>query len=259
MCREAWGGVCVRHAEENKTDKTSARVIKVGAQGNTCEEATSGTAGKCLTSHCDVTIGGNSYCSQCSKPSDHLVDGKCVAASGDTNNNCVNTNNQGTCTQCDGQSFMYQGGCYQTGNQNPGNTLCTAAANGICTQAAEGYFVPPGATADKQSVVKCDDIAGVTIGNNNGAYKGIANCVTCTAPQTNSAGGTATCTVCVDGKYGDTCATDCDANCKACKDTATQCTSCKSSGNNQYFKEGTNGDGTGTCVAEGGCATHTFQ
>ncbi|ESU41158.1 Variant-specific surface protein, partial [Giardia duodenalis] len=190
---------CVRHAEEDKTDKTSARVIKVGAQGNTCEEATSGTAGKCLTSHCDVTIGGSQYCSQCSKNDDHLVDGKCVAAGEDANSNCV-SNNQGSCTSCANSYFMYQGGCYQTGNQNPGNTLCTAASNGKCTQAAAGYFVPPGADNTHQSVVSCGDAAnGVTLGDKK--YVGVADCAKCNAPGLLSAAGTATatCTECAAG------------------------------------------------------------
>ena len=105
---------------------------------DTCPKVSdsSQVTGKCAQNKCDVTIGGNPYCSQCSEPSDHLVDGKCVAASGDTNNNCVNTNNQGTCTQCDGQSFMYQGGCYQTGASNPGilSALLHQMANALQPQ-----------------------------------------------------------------------------------------------------------------------------
>ncbi|ESU45577.1 Variant-specific surface protein, partial [Giardia duodenalis] len=219
----------------------------------TCEVDSASTPGKCKT--CGATIGTDTYCSVCTGTNYAPVNGACMDVS--ASNQFCTGHASGVCNQCGDASFMFTGGCYGVGGA-PGSNLCTDASEGKCTQAAEGYFVPPGATADKQSVVKCDDTTGVTVGSNNGAYKGIVNCVTCTAPQTNIAGGTATCTACVDGKYGDTCATDCDANCKACKGTATQCTSCKDSGNNQYFKEGTNGDGTGTCVAEGGCGNTHF-
>ncbi|KWX11114.1 hypothetical protein QR46_4932 [Giardia duodenalis assemblage B] len=261
VCREARDGACVRHAEKNKTDRASARVIKVGAEGNTCEEATSGTAGKCLTSHCDVTIGGSQYCSQCSKNDDHLVDGKCMAADEDANSNCV-SNNQGSCTSCANSYFMYQGGCYQTGNQNPGNTLCTAAANGICTQAAEGYFVPPSATASKQSVIKCDDIAGVTVGSIN--YKGIANCAECAAPQAGDSGDKpATCKACADGYFVDSDGAACTQcqdtdNCVKCDAGADKCTKCKASGTKPYFKKNDGDDPTGTCVTREECKTTHF-
>ena len=93
---------------------------------------------------------------------------------------------------------MYQGGRYQTGASDPGNTLCTAASEGKCAKAAEGHFVPPGATAAKQSVVKCDDIAGVLVDSTT--YKGIDKCATRTAP---SSGQTAACTACVDGYFAE--------------------------------------------------------
>ncbi|ESU42306.1 Variant-specific surface protein, partial [Giardia duodenalis] len=208
VCREARDGACVGYAEKNKTDRTSARVIKFGAE-ETCPKATSDSSaetGKCKKTKCDVTIGGNKYCSQCSKNNDHLIDGKCVAAYEDANSNCVNTNNQGTCTQCNGQSFMYQGGCYQTGASNPGNTLCTAASDGKCTQAAEGYFVPPGADASHDSVVSCGDTAGVTFGSgsNTKTYKGVTGCAKCSAPNSvsgNTGTAAATCTECTTNLY----------------------------------------------------------
>ncbi|ESU39979.1 Variant-specific surface protein, partial [Giardia duodenalis] len=182
VCRETRDGACVGRAEENKTDKTSAKMIRAGA-GDTCPKVdndSSQETGKCKNTKCDVMIGGNPYCSQCSLETDHLVDGKCVAAGEDANSNCV-SNNQGSCTSCANSYFMYQGGCYQTSEPNPGNTLCTAASDGKCAQAAVGYFVPPGATADKQSVVKYDDTTGVEVSSNT--YKGVDKCATCTAPS----------------------------------------------------------------------------
>ncbi|ESU43091.1 Variant-specific surface protein [Giardia duodenalis] len=54
---------------------------------------------------------------------------------------------------------------------------------------------------------------------------GVANCQTCTAP--NSAPGTATCSACQEGYYkaGDAC-TQCNSACATCETSATQCTSC---------------------------------
>ena len=221
MCREARDGACVGYTEENKIDRTSARVITVGAE-ETCPKATSDSSaetGKCKNTKCDVTIGGNPYCSQCSKLDEHLVDGKCVAANTDSTNNCV-SNNQGSCTSCANSYFMYQSGCYQTGDQNPGNTLCTAASDGKCTTAAEGHFVPPGATASKQSVVKCDDTTGVEVSTNT--YKGVLNCEVC-RPSATPAG--------------------------ARTDSVAVCTKC---GNSKYLKA----DGSG-CVESSGCASGT--
>ncbi|ESU40137.1 Variant-specific surface protein, partial [Giardia duodenalis] len=253
--REARDRACVRYAEEVRAEKTSAKVGVAGAEEtSTCDPATSAdpVSKKCAQNKCDVTIGGNSYCSQCSKNDDHLVDGKCVAADEDANSNCVNTNNQGTCTQCNGQSFMYQGGCYQTGDQNPGNTLCTAASDGKCTTAAEGYFVPPSATADKQSVISCSESTPVTLADGK-QYKGVSNCLVCTAPTTTeSTPNLAVCTTCTDGKYGSDCAGTCHLDCKTCAggNTNDKCTSCKSTGKT-YFKKG---DGeTGECVEKASC------
>ena len=162
----------------------------------------------------------------------------------------------GTCSACKGASSMYQGGCYQTGASSPGDTLCTAASEGKCTKAAEGHFVPPGATADKQSVVKCDDIAGVLVDSTT--CKGIDKCATCTAP---SSGQTAACTACVDGHFAESSGASCTVcvdPCKTCKGANNRCASCRPD-TNPYFKEGGANDGAGPCVPEGGCATHTFQ
>ena len=122
-----------------------------------------------------------------------------------------------------GASSMYQGGCYQTGASSPGNTLCTAASEGKCTKAAEGHFVPPGATAAKQSVVKCDDIAGVLVDSTT--CKGIDKCATCTAP---SSGQTAACTACVDGYFAGSSGasrTVCVDPCETCKGANNRCAS----------------------------------
>ncbi|ESU43689.1 Variant-specific surface protein, partial [Giardia duodenalis] len=267
VCREARDGACVGYAEENKTDKTSAGIIRAGAEETpTCEAVTdsNSVSTKCAQGKCDITIGGNPYCSKCSKLDEHLVDGKCVAASGDANSNCV-SDNQGSCTSCANSYFMYQGGCYQTGGQNPGNTLCTAASDGKCTTAAEGYFVPPGATASKQSVVKCDDTTGVEVSSNT--YKGVDKCATCTAPSsvTVREAKAAICESCIEGYYVDSDGSVCTqcadtTNCAVCLATGTnkgKCTECKSSSSNNYLKITDTETQSGDCVAQAACTgTH---
>ena len=188
---------------------------RVRAPEDTCTPSSSAAPGKCEQTSCTVLINGQIYCSKCSKLDEHLVDGKCVAASEDANSNCV-SDTGGACSSCAKVSFMYQGGCYQTGGQNPGNTLCTVASDGKCTTAAEGYFVLPGADASHDSVVSCGDAAnGVTLGDNK-KYVGVANCAKCNAPGSLSAAGTvtATCTECTAGfLHASSGSTSCVAEC----------------------------------------------
>ena len=136
VCRETRGGACVGHTEEDKTDNVSAKVGAAGAEGNTCEEATSGTAGKCLTSYCDVTISGNSYCSQCSTAAEYLIDGACTTASDISNADTICASpSGGKCGSCGDGYFMYKGGCYDKASA-PGNLICKTAGStdGICQE-----------------------------------------------------------------------------------------------------------------------------
>ena len=193
-----------------------------------------------------------------------------------------------TCSKCDAATyFLYKGGCYSR-DAAPGNTMCTAvSSSGVCSQAAEDYFVPPGADATHDSVVSCgDSVTGVTIDNKQ--YKGVASCEKCDASKlSDNAGGTATCTKCVENKYlitagacGEGCtggtqfstetaesgkkcfecgdATNGVDGCEKCttpgegkaKPTCTKCTS------SSYLK--TAADGTTTCVAKGDCKDDYF-
>ncbi|ESU44010.1 Variant-specific surface protein [Giardia duodenalis] len=140
VCREVRGGACVRRAEEDKTDRASAKVIRAGA-GDTCiQEATSGTpeSTKCKTGKCDVTIGGSQYCSQCSKDTEFPINGVC------TTEKDTNTCATGACTSCKAGYFLHRGGCYQIGGA-VGLLICddktaTSGKDGICVSCHEGYF-----------------------------------------------------------------------------------------------------------------------
>ncbi|ESU41741.1 Variant-specific surface protein [Giardia duodenalis] len=139
---------------------------------------------------------------------------------------------------------MYKGGCYETTNAI-GKTMCTKAAEGVCTAPASGYFVPGDKVANtEQSVVSCGDAAtGVTVAADSGnKYKGIANCEECTTPDA-AAGARATdkfakCTKCSAGKYlkDDGSTTQCVATANDCgdgyaakqdTDKGNQCVSCE--------------------------------
>ena len=152
------------------------------------------------------------------------------------------------CTQCAQQSFMFQGGCYRTG-QDPGQVMCTNAASGVCSAAADGYFLPPPDDRDAfhQSVIPCGDVEEITVGNSH-KYKGVAHCTQCDTPT--AAGDTtavaATCTVCEDGYFVASAAcTACDERCATCEGTNSEskCKSCKDG----YFLGATNG-AAGKCI-----------
>ncbi|ESU40632.1 Variant-specific surface protein, partial [Giardia duodenalis] len=263
VCREARGGACVRYAEENSVDGGRHGTQSSRAHGSTegverVRKATcADNTNKCQT--CKVQIGDSLYCSQCKTETANIapVNGICKDVSSDTA--LCKTNAGGKCTQCDGQSFMYQGGCYQTGDPNLGNTLCTAASNGKCTQAAAGYFVPPGADNTHQSVVSCGDAAnGVTLGDNK-KYVGVADCAKCNAPRSLSAAGTATatCTECAAGfLHTPTGSTSCVSKCPEGyfehTDSNTQKKTCQScSGENTGL--------TPAGVGVAGCAACTYD
>ncbi|ESU40164.1 Variant-specific surface protein, partial [Giardia duodenalis] len=230
VCREARDGACVMHKEEDKTDKTSAKVGATGVEETpTCEAVTDSTpvSKKCAQNKCDVTIGGSQYCSQCSKPDEYLIDGACTAQVG-TSGCKLKGSADGTCESCGAGYFLHKGGCYAQATP-PGQTICqTAGSDGTCTTCSEanGYFKNPEAAATTDSCISCSDTTGVAIGESNTkTYKGVAGCAKCTASGqiTEPTGGTkeATCTECNANLYlktvtGDTPTTSCvdESTCK---------------------------------------------
>ncbi|ESU40180.1 Variant-specific surface protein [Giardia duodenalis] len=224
VCREARDGACVGYKEEDKTDKASAGIIRAGVEETpTCEEASSSSEeqGKCAQNKCDVTIGGNEYCSQCSTAAEYLIDGACTTQIGTSGCQVKSDSADGTCASCTGANyFLHSGGCYSTAEDKPGRTLCTAASGGVCTTAATGYFAIPNAPNTGESVVKCDDTTGIQI--NTDKYLGTADCEVC-RPSATPAG--------------------------ARTDSVAVCTKC---GSNKYLKS----DGSG-CVESSGCTSDT--
>lgn len=76
------------------------------------------------------------------------------------------------CGQRDGPYFLYKGGCYSTSDAT-GQKPCTAASAGVCSAAATGCFIPPGATKTNQAIMACDDTAEITLTNTK-KYAGAA-------------------------------------------------------------------------------------
>ncbi|ESU44555.1 Variant-specific surface protein [Giardia duodenalis] len=212
VCREARDGACVGYAEEVRPERAGTGETRNSRAA--CTPTSGGSAGTC--EQCEATIGGTAYCSKCNEPNTYApVDGVCedVETKQDKKALCT-AHSKGICTQCGSTSFLYKGGCYQPGDGKPGQSLCVLAAKGVCTQAADGYFIPTGAANTDQSVVACDDEAGVAVGGST--YKGIANCQECAAPDAAPGARTdkvATCTRCVDPKYlkGNECVENADA------------------------------------------------
>ncbi|ESU40509.1 Variant-specific surface protein [Giardia duodenalis] len=200
VCREARDGACVRYVEEVRAGRAGAGEARNSRA--VCTPTSGGSAGTC--EQCEATIGGTAYCSKCNEPNTYApVDGVCVAVDTEPGKNALCTaHSDGACTECGSTSFLYKGGCYQPGDGKPGQSLCVLAAGGVCTEAATGYFVPPGAANTDQSVVACDDEAGVAVGGST--YKGIANCQECAAPDaapSARADKVAVCTRCANPKY----------------------------------------------------------
>ncbi|ESU40215.1 Variant-specific surface protein, partial [Giardia duodenalis] len=221
VCREARGGACVGHAEEARAETKE----QLGA--GTCEEVTGNEPNTCKT--CGAVIGGTKYCSACNVDSNTAsapVDGQCTTE----NNECPQKAN-GMCTQCAHESFMFQGGCYSK-DAVPGNTMCeTTDSAGVCTQAKQGYFVPPGADNAHQSVISCADETPVVLASNK-QYKDVANCLKCTKPADGTPGTpmAAACDECAPGYFKNgaactqyhssclTCSAAGGSGCKSCKD-----------------------------------------
>ncbi|ESU40567.1 Variant-specific surface protein [Giardia duodenalis] len=249
VCREARDGACVRHAEELKVGRTEARER---VASGTCTSGTDPT--NCKADMCNVQIGGETYCLQCNAENDHLIDGACVTTgTQDAATICVSPT-QGKCGSCGNGYFMYKGGCYNFAGEL-GSLICAdpesgAAAGkaGVCTKCVAGFFKHPSPANNKQSCTACNETD--TIDD----VRGVLKCKVCNPPNDT---GAATCTACADGTFvnnsGAEC-TSCNAACATCTSAeTTACTSCKDSGNNQYFKEGDANDGTGTCVSEATC------
>ncbi|KAE8304422.1 VSP [Giardia duodenalis] len=240
----------------------------------------------CAANACNVLIGGKLYCSQCNTgfvP----INGKCVGKD-DVTDKCTaadgNTASDETCAKCAGQTFMYKGGCYEQAIE-PGNVMCGGAAGGKCTQATEGYFLPPGADNAHDSVVSCGDSIGVTLTGNK-KYTGVDGCTACDGLQlTVEASGVAKCTACgpdaqqtarivktdgdvtscvtehectstagffVDATGSKKC-TKCAETCKTCETEATKCTSCNE--DKPYLKKAQSQDQAGECVTEEACTS----
>ena len=208
----------------------------------TCTEAASG-AGNCLTSSCNVWIGGQKYCSQCADNSQYPIDGICK--SDKAGNTCASK----VCTSCANGYFLHKGGCYKFGS-TVATLICNdpaassrgraTAVDGVCSEcnATGGFFKNPAASdATKQSCIACGDEIGAD------QYKGRSNCAMCTAPAASNSGGIATCTKCVSPKYLkagaciDSCASD---NTEFAKKDVTNGNKCVSCGDAQDAVDGCN-------------------
>ena len=256
--QEARGGACVRYAEEVTGRKKKS--MRVGDTPAGCTVGGTDTD-NCAASACNVQIGNTLYCSQC-KANYVPIDGTCTAA-GDANTKakCKKdasnelTGTEQVCGACKDGYFLHKGGCYQFGGE-VGKLICTdpstsdgSLAAGACTACAAGYYKNPTQAADKPPCIACNDETG------DGTNKGKAGCATC---EPRSGSGVAKCTACLGGFFGtgsdDLTCTACTDLFKTCKGANNKCTSCND-GATPYFKEGADGDGTGTCVTEGDCKT----
>nr|Q03185.1 RecName: Full=Major surface trophozoite antigen 11; Flags: Precursor [Giardia intestinalis]AAA02687.1 surface protein 11 [Giardia intestinalis] len=141
----------------------------------------------CEAEKCEM-VGETEICTRC-QTGKVPIDGKCVDAT--ANANCKNASGDGDANQVCGKMSSV-----------PGNTLCTTVSpDGVCSVAANEYFVPPNADATHDSVVSCSEETPIHLANNK-QYIGVAGCATCSAPKAPGEDNTpkaATCTKCAAG------------------------------------------------------------
>ena len=140
----------------------------------TCEDPTAcgGTAGACDAIVIDNDRVEHHYCSYCGEANKYPIDGICVDSTGQQGNTGCNSH---ICKSCAQGYFLYMNGCYKVG-QEPGSHMCKKAdKEGVCTEAAAGYFIPPSSTKDKQSVLSCGNPLGVELADQK-AYVGVDGC-----------------------------------------------------------------------------------
>ena len=237
---------------------TEQVVEKTGAVSKECTEGQSGDAGKCASGKC-VTIGTDKICSQCAKTADEApLNGVCQVPS---DANICKTKAGGKCTECAGQSFMYQGGCYEQSDAF-GQTICTAldaGTAGVCKTCAAGYFKNPTNAGTSDSCIACGDATGVQAGS--ATYNGVDGCTACDGSALKAGtNGVAKCTACTSGKKpnaaGDHCYTCPDegatAGCSNCSDNR-KCEACVSG---KILK--TDGN-TRTCIEPAECKDGFFE
>ena len=190
-----------------------------GASAGTCiQECTGKYAENCEAGQCTAVVGGSKYCSKC-KAGFAPVDGVCVSTTTRAPTGCT-PGTDGTCTACTDTYFLQSGGCYQS-TKYPGNTLCSNAAGGKCTQCTNGQT----ADGSSGSCPACDPTCKTCTAKENpnacsacfsgyyksgtkciacdkddGSIKGVPNCLSCKEPT--GASGTVVCYVNKDGTSG---------------------------------------------------------
>ncbi|KAE8302959.1 High cysteine membrane protein Group 6 [Giardia duodenalis] len=179
----------------------------------------------CAESKCEM-VGGTEVCTECKYAGNVPINGACKQKgdSAVTTAGCKKANGTGlaedkVCERCDGAYFLYKGGCYGVDNE-PGQKLCTKAAEGACTEAAPGYFVPPNVAGSDQSVIACNYTISVPVLDGR-SYMGVAHCTLCDSPKIASdpTPKPAVCTACEDGYFLGA-AGDKESKCILCGDTS---------------------------------------
>ncbi|ESU40539.1 Variant-specific surface protein [Giardia duodenalis] len=176
-----------------------------GSTAGTCiPECTGRYAENCEANQCTAVLGGSKYCSKC-KSGFVPVNGLCVSATTRAPTGC--TPGEGVCTACTDTYFLQSGGCYLS-TAYPGNTLCSQATTGKCTNCANGQQVD----SNTGSCPACD-----------------STCKTCTATNDPTK-----CSACFPGYY-----LDAGKACKKCSETSgtitgvDNCISCDPPSGNQ--------------------------
>ncbi|KAE8301798.1 VSP [Giardia duodenalis] len=227
-------------------------------EAETCTEAGEGQAGKCLTSKCDVWINGKKYCSQCAKTDEYLVDGGCKAEAGASGCQLKARAADGTCTQCAQGYFLHKNGCYAIGG-DVGRFICAdaAAASRVSSTTpgvCEGCVV--GYFKNPSAANNKDSCIACNDATGVGGKKGLEGCATCDPPSSD----VAICKTCLEGFFG-TNLGNAGSTCTACTDRD-NCAKCDGGAGkctkckataNKPYLKKGETEDSNTCIDKSGC------
>ncbi|ESU45748.1 Variant-specific surface protein, partial [Giardia duodenalis] len=209
---------CSDAGESSCTACYPGSVLSYGSdttKGTCIKECTGAFMAHCKAGGCTLDVGGSKYCSRCAAGY-APIDGVCTAMSTGARDASGCKANDGKCTACTGANYaLLSGGCYNT-QALPGSAVCAAANNGQCQTCANGQQPASGVCpACPAGCSKCSGSSGSQIcseclagyyksgtscvkcsensTNGSNTITGVKDCVSCTAPTSNS--GTVTCYV----------------------------------------------------------------
>ncbi|ESU42579.1 Variant-specific surface protein, partial [Giardia duodenalis] len=233
---------CVETCPEGYFGHTASNTKKTCQSCATPESLTPSVTGIPGCASCTYTGGdsGTLTCSECNEGKKPSLDGlHCYDC---TVGNCAFCASENVCQKCISGYILDGAACTQQTCSTPDCKTCTnpKAPNEACTACVSTHYLTP----TSRCISNCaalGDYYGATEGSKKLCKRcGVANCEAC-----NEQG---KCSVCKDGLYADSAGAcqKCDASCKTCYGSATDCLACDAGKIMSY----TTSDTTGRCIPQ---------